>query len=140
MAVQVAKSFADESVISIQPISAWPHVHGGSQFVSRRVPLSTATGRLLRDMDMCNQGPEIMAGNVSRILVELCLANYPFGALRFAIGKVTHLSWLNTRQFYDVVRFSNNALFEQRRAWDALQVQRQTFDLSARLVVFRGRS
>ena len=110
MRAPAAKSWALERADGSVIRQEWPHVHGGSQFASQKTTKAIVVGRLLREPDLCNLPEEEAVSNISRLIVELLLANYSREFLRKSLLSVRPRCWVDLSRVFCLLDLSERDL------------------------------
>lgn len=95
VAARSARSFAHEKA-GEDPSAAlpeWPHVHGGTGYGGEKLKKATASGRLLRELDMTNAPESEVVDGLMRVTGELVAAGFPRKMLQSVVARVESVSW-----------------------------------------------
>jgi hypothetical protein len=116
-----SRPYADERGEDEGIQAQWPHVHGGSAYTSRKVKVSSATGRIFRELDMTNGTEADVVAGVKRVVGEMVCAGFERKSLRTAVGKVEASSWVRLVSVRSFLGESNLMIADWCGQYDRLE-------------------
>jgi hypothetical protein len=123
-----ARPYADERAEDEGIQAQWPHVQGGSAYTSRKVKVSSATGRIFRELDMTNATEADVIAGVKRVVGEMVCAGFERRILRTAVGKVGTSSWVRLVSVRRFLSESDPMIAEWCARYDQLERRMQKKD------------